>query len=209
MFREGDAAQCLVSFFEHLSKRSLDHEIIDQLKRIVSTSSFSSDTTTVPVTVTDARLAREFWVREEKGSAAGSASPEAGACVSHLVPISRQVSGSKCAAVHAGRTVTRIALARRWHVNDVQTAIPAPRQLRILGQLANWRYWASCIESGSFAVGCVQRHTSRGRTALLCAQTKWRTDKVAWTCTPGVPLPNESLLQQVFQSYTNEPPETP
>ena len=91
---------------------------------------------------------------------------------------SRQVSGSKCAAVHAGRTVTRTALARRWHVNDVQTAIPAPRQLRILGhcdrhQLANWSCWASCTESGSFAVGCVQRHTSRGRTALLCAQTKW------------------------------------
>ena len=146
MFREGNAAQCLVSFFKHLSKRSLNHEIIDQLKRIVSVTVSTSDTTTVPVTVTDAR---EFWVREEKGPAAGSASPEAGACVSRHVPISRQVSGSKCAAVHAGRTVTRIALARRWHVNDVQTAIPAPRQLRILGhcdrhRLANWSYWASC-----------------------------------------------------------------
>ena len=43
MFREGNAAQCLVSFFEHLSKRSLNHETIDQPKRIVSTS----DTTTL------------------------------------------------------------------------------------------------------------------------------------------------------------------
>lgn len=168
MFREGNAAQCLVSFFKHLSKRSLNHEIIDQLKRIVSTS----DTTTVPVTVTDAR---EFLVREEKGSAAGSASPEAGACVSHLVPISRQVSGSKCAAVHAGRTVTRTALARRWLVNDVQTAIAAPRQLRILGQLANWRYWASCIESlvGQLRCGlCAKTYISRSYGIVV------RTDKV-------------------------------
>ena len=173
MFREGNAAQCLASFFEHLSKRSLHLEIIDQPKRIVSTSdtttlSPASDTwesnlvLVIAVTVTDAR---EFLVKEEKGSAAGPASPEAGAYVSRLVPIpsniysdltlcsvsgpplgrrSRQVSGSKCAAVHAGRTVTRTALARRWHVNDVQTAIPAPRQLRILGQLANWSYWTSC-----------------------------------------------------------------
>ena len=43
MFREGNAAQCLASFFEHLSKGSLHHEIIDQPKRIVSTS----DTTTL------------------------------------------------------------------------------------------------------------------------------------------------------------------
>ena len=95
MFREGNAAQCLASFFEHLSKRSLHHEIIDQPKRIVSTSdtttlSPASDTwesnlvLVIAVTVTDAR---EFLVREEKGSAAGSASPEAGACVSRLVPI--------------------------------------------------------------------------------------------------------------------------
>ena len=95
MFREGNAAQCLASFFEHLSKRSLHLEIIDQPKRIVSTSdtttlSPASDTwesnlvLVIAVTVTDAR---EVLVKEEKGSAAGSASPEAGAYVSRLVPI--------------------------------------------------------------------------------------------------------------------------
>ena len=163
---------------------SLNHEIIDQPKRIVSTSdtttlSLASDTwesnlvLVIAVTVTDAR---EVLVKEEKGSAAGSASPVAGACVSRHVPISRQVSGSKCAAVHAGRTVTRIALARRGHVNDVQTAIPAPRQLRILGQLANWRYWASCIESlvGQLRCGlCAKTYISRSYGIVM------RTDKVA------------------------------
>ena len=95
MFREGNAAQCLVSFFEHLSKRSLHHEIIDQPKRIVSTPdtttlSPASDTwesnlvLVISFIITDAR---EFLVKEVKGSAAGSASPGAGACVGRLVPI--------------------------------------------------------------------------------------------------------------------------
>ena len=77
MFREGNAGQCLASFFEHLSKRSLHHEIIDQPKQIVSTSdtttlSPASDTwesNLVLVIAVTVRDAREFWVKEEKGSA--------------------------------------------------------------------------------------------------------------------------------------------